>query len=382
MLKLLYNTKYRNYIIQSIFTLIVLYFFYSIASNTYNNLQQQGIAFGLNFLDREAGFDIGDNFTGFTPASSYYDAFIAGIVNTLWVSFFGIILSTILGTIIGILRLSNNYMMSRLAGLYVLVIRNIPLLLILIFIYSLFNTSFPSPREADPFWGNIYVTNRGIITPRLIFNINYIVFLMAAIAILFLFKSKWVTDKINEIYLKVQFISEVLIKLIVLFLILLVSFLIGTDIEVNNPELTGFNFVGGRVLSPEFMALLLGLTMYTAAFIAEIVRAGILGVPKGQWEASRALGFTNFQMMKLIIFPQSLRIIVPPITSQYLNLTKNSSLAVAIGYADIVSVSNTIISQTGQALEVIAIYMAVYLIISLAISLFMNIYNKLIALQG
>ena len=281
-------------------------------SNTLANLEARRIASGFGFLGREAGFEIGESaFLRYSAADSYLRALAVGLVNTLTVAVIGIVLATGLGTAIGLFRLSNNNLLKALCTAYVEFVRNVPLLVQLFFWYALITETLPPAREALHLLPGVFLSNRGIFLPTF---------------------------------------SSV-------------------------PELQGFNFTGGVAVSPEFAALLAGLVIYTAGFIAEIVRAGILAVDKGQGEAAHALGLTRAQTIRLIILPQALRVIVPPLTSTYLDLTKNSSLAVAIGYPDLVSIANTTINQTGQAIEGIAIIMAVYLTISLAISALMNWYN-------
>ena len=282
------------------------------------NLEERRIASGFGFLGREAGFEIGESaFLRYDASDSYFRALVVGLTNTLAVAIVGIVLATILGTFIGLFRLSKNFLLRTLSAAYVEFIRNVPLLVQLFFWYAVITEGMPGPREALSPLPGVFLSNRGLFFPSF---------------------------------------SGV-------------------------PELQGFNFTGGLAVSPEFAALLFGLVTYTAGFIAEIVRAGILAVDRGQGEAAHALGLTRTQTTRLIILPQALRVIIPPMTSQYLNLTKNSSLAVAIGYPDLVSIANTTMNQTGQAIEGIAIIMAVYLTISLSISAFMNWYNARVALR-
>jgi general L-amino acid transport system permease protein len=290
-----------------------------LVSNTVANLETRKIASGFAFLGREAGFEIGETSgLGFSASDTYFRALLVGIANTFRVALIGIVFATLIGTVIGLARLSSNWLVSKLASGYVEVMRNIPLIVQLFFWYAIITENLPGTRDAlNPLPG-VFLTNRGIVFP---------------------------------------------------------SF-------TSTPVLQGFNFTGGIALTPEFAALLLGLIIYTAAFIAEIVRAGVLAVDKGQREAAAALGLPYWRALRLVILPQALRVIVPPMTSQYLNLTKNSSLAVAIGYPDLVSIANTTLNQTGQAIEGVGIIMLVYLTISLSISAFMNWYNRRIALRG
>jgi len=283
-----------------------------LVSNTMANLEERRIASGLGFLGREAGFEIGESaFLRYSASDSYLRALIVGLTNTLAVAVIGIVLATILGTAMGLFRLSKNFLLRTLSAAYVEFIRNVPLLVQLFFWYAVITEGMPSAREALSPLPGVFLSNRGIFFPTF----------------------------------------------------------------SGTPELQGFNFVGGAALTPEFAALLIGLSTYTAGFIAEIVRAGVLSIVRGQWEAAQAVGLTRPQTLRHVVLPQALRVIVPPMTSQYLNLTKNSSLAVAIGYPDLVSIANTTMNQTGQAIEGIAIIMAVYLTISLSISAFMNWYN-------
>jgi general L-amino acid transport system permease protein len=295
---------------------LVLWYF---ASNTAHNLETRKIASGFGFLGREAGFEIGETgLLAYSAADTYLRALGIGLWNTFRVALVGVALATLLGTAVGLARLSPNWLLARLAAAYVEVLRNVPLLVQLFFWYALISETLPGPRDALQPLPGVFLSNRGIVFP-----------------------TPWST-----------------------------------------PELSGFNFTGGVTLTPEFAALLVGLTTYTAAFIAEIVRAGILSVGRGQVEAAYSLGLTRRAALRHVVLPLALRLIVPPMTSQYLNLTKNSSLAVAIGYPDLVSIANTTMNQTGQSIEGIAVIMAVYLTISLSISFFMNWYNRRVALRG
>jgi general L-amino acid transport system permease protein len=286
--------------------------------NTVVNLEARRIASGFGFLYREAGFEIGETFfLRYGAADSYLRALAVGVLNTLGVALVGIVLATCLGAAIGLFRLSPNFLLRSLSAGYVEFFRNVPLLVQLFFWYALITEGLPHPREALSPLPGVFLSNRGILLPSL----------------------------------------------------------------EGAPRLEGFNFVGGTAITPEFAALLAGLAVYTAAFIAEIVRAGVLSVERGQWEAAQAVGLTRSEALRHVIVPQALRVVVPPLASQYLNLTKNSSLAVAIGYPDLVSIANTTMNQTGQAIEGIAIIMGVYLTISLSISALMNWYNARISLR-
>lgn len=298
-----------------------------LAFNVLANLEARGIASGFGFLSREAGFAIAEGPIDYSPTDTYLRAFAVGLLNTLKVSVLGIVLATALGVVLGVARLSGNWLIAKLAALYVEALRNVPLLLQLFFWYGLI-LALPEPGQALNPWPGVFLTNRGLWLPALA-------------------------------------VSPA-----------------GGGLGIDWPQLQGFNFSGGAELSPELAALLIGLATYTAAFIGEIVRAGILAVPKGQIEAAKALGLPSGQILRRVILPQALRLIVPPLTSQYLNLVKNSSLAVAIGYPDLVSIANTSINQTGQAIEGVAIIMAVYLSLSLALSALLNWYNRRYALVG
>ncbi len=347
--------------------------------NTLHNLAVRNIASGFGFLSREAGFAIGENMISYSPADTYGRALTVGILNTLRAAVFGIVFATILGTIIGIARLSRNWLVSRLARIYVEVMRNIPLLLQLFFWYAIISETMPGPRQALKPLPGVFVSNRGIKMPWVVgdglaWMLGGLVLAIVASVVI----ARWARrrqDKTGQTF-PVLGVSAVL----VLALPGLTMLAGGGTLTPDIPVLKGFNFVGGVTLSPEFAALLIGLVVYTSAFIAEVVRSGIQSVNHGQWEAAEALGLSNPRVLRLVVLPQALRVIIPPMTSQYLNITKNSSLAVAIGYPDIVSVVNTTLNQTGQAIEGIMIIMAAYLTVSLSISFFMNWYNKRIAL--
>ncbi|HEY4254533.1 MAG TPA: amino acid ABC transporter permease [Roseomonas sp.] len=347
--------------------------------NTQHNLEVRRIATGFGFLNREAGLPIAEHVIDYSPTNTYLRALIVGVLNTLKVAVIGIILATIFGTLIGIARLSKNWLVSRIAGVYVEVIRDLPLLLQLLFWYTVLQ-GLPNPRNAMNPVPGVFLSNRGLLLPWFEWTGTHSTALLAMLAGVVL---TWV-------YAKAMRARQMqdgqprriwpLALLLIIGLPIAVWAALGAPFTPDVPALRGFNFRGGFVVSPEYFALLVGLVTYTSGFVAEIVRAGILSVSHGQWEAAQALGLKPGTVLKQIVLPQALRVIVPPMTSQYLNLTKNSSLAVAIGYQDIVSIANTTLNQTGQAIEGIAIIMLVYLSISLSISLFMNWYNAKIAL--
>ncbi len=353
-----------------------------LVANTLTNLNARHIATGFGFLDREAGFGISEHLVDYVPSDSYLRAFEVGLLNTLEISVLGIVLTTLLGIVMGIARLSHNWLVAKLASAYVEAMRNVPVLLLLLFCYSVITVSLPLSRNAFNLFDHIYLSNRGLRVPSLIWDDNALavaaaLLLGVLISVLVFFWARRRQERTGR-YFPVLWSGAGLI----LGLPLLVFLAMGAALSFDVPHLAGFNFVGGSTLSPEFAALLLGLVIYTGAFIAEIVRSGILAVSYGQTEAALALGLSRMQVLRLVVLPQSLRVIIPPLTSQYLNLVKNSPLAVAIGFPDLVSVANTAINQTGQAVEGVSIIMGTYLAISLFLSLVMNWYNKHVALRG
>ena len=387
---LLRNRTARAIIYQIVLIATVILVGWWLIDNTLTNLAEQEIATGFGFLtNRQAGFPIGETlFVDYTPTDPYYWAFTVGLLNTVKVAITGIILATIFGTIIGIARLSHNWLIRKLASAYVETVRNIPLLLQLIFWFTLLGAALPQllDQQTREFTGiellpDVLLSNRGLDFPAPVDHLGWwllVLGLFLAIpAIMFLRrKAQAHQDSTGQVW-PVGWIS-----LGIIFGFALIGWLAGgAPTEFSVPEVGRFNVRGGTTVTPGFMALLLGLTLYTAGFIAEIVRSGILAISHGQTEAAMALGLERGKTLRLVILPQALRVIVPPMTSQYLNLTKNSSLAIAIGYPDLVFSMNTSLNQTGQAIECIAIAMAVYLAFSLAISAFMNWYNARIALK-
>jgi general L-amino acid transport system permease protein len=353
---------------------------YYLVSNTLTNLEKQSVATGFSFLNKESSFEIGESLISYSAASSYGRALVVGALNTLLVSFIGIIFTVILGTFVGIARLSTNWLVSKLAAIYIEVFQDIPILLQLFFWYALFYEILPGPRQAlNPFAG-VFLCNRGLVFAIPEFGATHaymgISFLAGCIAV-YLLRS-WARQRQAKTG---QIFPVFRVSVGILLLLPLITWLVGgAPTAMSVPELKGFNFQGGVNVSPEFAALLLGLVLYTAAFVAEAVRAGIQSVSKGQREAAMSIGLRTNQVLQLVILPQALRVIIPPLTSQMLSLTKNSSLAVAIGYPDFVSVANTTMNQTGQSLEGVALIMLVYLIFSLSTSAFMNWYNKKVKL--
>jgi general L-amino acid transport system permease protein len=351
-----------------------------LASTAAQNLRDLGVASGFGFLERESGFAIGETtFLSHSAADTYLRALAIGVLNTFRVAALAIVFSSVVGVVVGLARLSPNWLAAKLAAGYVEVFRNTPLIVQLFFWYAALTENFPGPAEAWNPAPGIFVSNRGVAFPLLLLRGSGPVWLalagtlVAAALALFMVRAKRraaTRAAGTRIFAAVGMIGA------------LAAVISSAPFEMQYPGLTGFDFAGGASLSPEFAALLLGLSLYTAAFIGEILRAGFLAVERGQIEAGYALGLGRRQVLRFIVAPQALRIIVPPVTSQYLNCIKNSSLAVAIGYPDLVSIANTTINQTGQAIEGFVIIMLVYLTVSLAIAALMNWYNRRVALRG
>ena len=375
------DRAFRAIAIQVIVVGLVAAVGWYLVANTLRNLDLRGIATGFAFLGREAGLPIAESAIAYAPTDDYGRALLIGVLNTLKVAAIGIVLATVLGTAIGIARLSKNWLLARVSAIYVEVVRDLPLLLQLLFWYTLLQL-LPGPRGALQPVPGVYLSNRGLLFPSMVWERGHLTILALAALGLAL------TIVYRRFAREAQMRDGRHRRVWPLACLLMVAApasawaAFGLTVEIDAPVLQGFNFRGGVLVSPEFFALLLGLVTYTAAFIAEIVRAGILAVSPGQWEAARALGLPTGLILSRVVLPQALRVIVPPLTSQYLNLAKNSSLAVAIGYQDIVSIANTTLNQTGQAIEGIAIIMAVYLSISLSISLFMSWFDDRVALKG
>jgi len=377
---LLHDPKIRAILYQIAVLGIVGLLGYYLFSNTTENLKRQSIATGFGFLHKEASFEIGESLIPYSAADTYIRALLVGALNTIKVAFVGIILTIILGTFLGIARLSKNWLVSKLAAVYIEVMQDIPILLQLFFWYSFFYDILPSPGEAlEPLTG-VFMSNRGLVFAVPEWRPAYLYMAMAFIAgcIAVYFMRRWARKRQERTG---QIFPVLTLSLAIMIGLPLTTWLLaGAPHQMSVPELVGFNFKGGLNMSPEFAALLLGLVLYTAAFVAEIVRAGIQAIGKGQTEAAMAIGLKPGQVLSLVILPQALRVIIPPLTSQMLNLTKNSSLAVAIGFPDFVSVASTTINQTGQAVEGVLLIMALYLVFSLGTSAFMNWYNKKMAI--
>ncbi|MEC7941707.1 MAG: amino acid ABC transporter permease [Pseudomonadota bacterium] len=378
---LLYNPTFRSVVFQIIAIGALGTFFYTIINNALTNLEARGIATGFDFLSQEAGFGIGLTLVDYDETFSYGRTFVVGLLNTALVSVLGIILATVLGFTMGVARLSSNWLVSRFAAVYIEIFRNIPLLLQIFFWYFAVLQALPSARQSLSLGEAIFLNVRGLYLPAPVLEQGSSLVIGALIVgiIATIIINIWANNKQK---LTGQQTPMLRIALSLIFgLPLVVYFVLGMPISAEYPELKGFNFRGGISIIPELAALLLALSIYTASFIAEIVRSGINAVSHGQTEAAMSLGLPRSRTLKLVIIPQALRIIIPPLTSQYLNLTKNSSLAMAIGYPDLVSVfAGTTLNQTGQAIEIIAMTMGVYLTLSLLTSALMNIYNRKVAL--
>ena len=380
------NFKIKNLIPQLITVMAVVLVFGFFANNASVNMENRGIDFGFGFLSQAASFDVQFSLIDYDGSHSYFRAYLVGLLNTLLVSVIGIIFATILGVIIGIARLSPNYLINKFAAFYVEFFRNIPLLLQIFFWYFAALRALPLPQNAEPMFGNIYMTIKGLYVPTFVWENFNIFFYSVLAAIISIIVIKIHAKKVQETQGKQ--LPVLMISIGLILILPLLSFLIGgVSATVEVPKLiqlaqTSFKFEGGMSLPPELIALTLALALYTATFIAECVRAGIQGVGKGQKEAAASIGLTPNQVLKLVIMPQALRIIIPPTTNQYLNLTKNSSLAAAIAYPDLVLVfAGTALMQTGKAIEIVFMTMFTYLTLSILISLFMNWYNKKIAIQ-
>ncbi|MGF1737665.1 amino acid ABC transporter permease [Photobacterium satsumensis] len=378
---LIYNPTFRAILFQALAAAALSFFIYSIINNALVNLEQRGIATGFGFLTEQAGFGIGLSLIDYDETYSYGRTFFVGLLNTALVSVLGILLATIIGFLIGIARLSSNWLVSRFAAVYIETFRNIPLLLQIFFWYFAVLQALPSPRNSISLGESVYLNVRGLYFSKPVFEQDAYWIGIALLAAIVLSIGYTIYAKQKQKATGKQ--SPILwVSLGLLILLPLISyFASGQPVHMESPELKGFNFIGGISIIPELAALLLALSVYTASFIAEIVRAGINAVSHGQTEAALSLGLPQGKTLRLVVIPQALRIIIPPLTSQYLNLTKNSSLAMAIGYPDLVSVfAGTTLNQTGQAIEIIAMTMAVYLALSLLTSLIMNIYNRKVAL--
>ncbi len=375
------DPKVRAWLFQIITIVAVVSLGWYLFHNTQTNLQHRGITSGFDFLERSAGFGIAQHLIDYTESDSYARVFVIGLLNTLLVTVIGVVLATLLGFIIGVARLSPNWMINKLATVYVEVFRNIPPLLQILFWYFAVFLTMPGPRNSHNFGDTFFVSSRGLNMPAALASEGFWPFVasLAVAIVAIVLMTRWANKRFEATGVPFHKFWAGLALLVVIPTLCVLLF--GTPLHWEMPRLAGFNFVGGWVLIPELLALTLALTVYTAAFIAEIVRSGIKSVSHGQTEAARSLGLRPGPTLRKVIIPQALRVIIPPLTSQYLNLAKNSSLAAGIGYPEMVSLfAGTVLNQTGQAIEVIAITMSVYLAISISISLLMNWYNKRIAL--
>ncbi len=367
---------WAGFVLQILFVAVLAWIGYEIVANARVNLESQRITSGFGFLSNTAGFDVSQNLIPYSGSDTYTRVFFVGLVNTLVVAVIGIFFATVIGFIVALGRLSPNWLLSRISGGYVELVRNLPVLFQILFWYLAVLGALPGPRQSISLFGSIFLSNRGLVIPKPVPQAGLeavaVALLIAIVASLLLRtyarRQLFQTGKLLTIW---PYIIGLLIGLP-----LVASLVFGAPVSFEIPELKGFNFSGGSRVIPEFVALTLALSTYTAAFIAEIVRAGIQSVHKGQMEAGASLGLARGLTLRLIVVPQAMRVILPPLTNQYLNLTKNSSLAVAIGYPDLVSVfAGTTLSQTGQAIEIIAITMGVYLLISLVTSAIMSFYG-------
>ena len=380
--KAIFDEKSRSLLIQTLVIGLFALFIYLIAQQTAYNLEKRGISSGFDFLKLSAGYDISIRLIPFTSEDTHLRAYFVGLLNTLMIAVCGCFLATIMGFLVGVIRLSSNWLFRNIAYVYVEFTRNVPVLLQIILYYSIL-LHLPKIKQAIEIFDGFFLTNRGIFSPSPIFkdgfNIVLWSFLIAIIASIFI--KKFLKKKQEQT--GKQFPIFLINSALIIFTPILFYYIMGMPLEFDTPVLKGFNFKGGMVIRPEFIGMLLGLSIYTAAFISETVRSGIISVSKGQREASQALGLKNNLVMRLIVIPQALRVIIPPLTSQYLNLTKNSSLGIAIGYADLVHGFGGIsLNQTGRAIEIMLMVMLTYLTISLTISVFMNIYNKSVQFKG
>jgi general L-amino acid transport system permease protein len=367
---------WSGFVLQLLFAAALAWIAYEIVANARANLASQHIASGFGFLSNTAGFDVSQALISYSGSDTYTRVFLVGLLNTLLVSIIGIFFATIIGFVVGLGRLSPNWLLSRIAGAYVELVRNLPPLFQILFWYLAVLGTLPNPRQSVSLFGSFFLSNRGLVVPKPIGHDGLTAFGLAIVLAI-------VASLLLRSYARRQlFENGRLVKVwpyavgLLIGLPLLAVLIFGKPVTFEIPELKGFNFSGGSRIIPEFVALTLALSTYTAAFIAEIVRAGVQSVHKGQMEAGASLGLSRGSTLRLIVVPQAMRVILPPLTNQYLNLTKNSSLAVGIGYPDLFSVfAGTTLSQTGQAIEIIAITMGVYLLISLVTSAIMSFYG-------
>ena len=376
--RLFFDKELRSITIQVITMALLCAFFFFIVNNAITNLETIGKGYSFSFLWDASNYDINQTLIEYDSRSPHWRAALVGIINTLLVAVAGIILSTIVGFLLGVLRLSSNWLINRVVYVYIEYVRNVPVLLHILLVHGIVVNTLPIPKNAMmAFDGSLFLTNRGFYTPKPLFEpAMWAVFIAFIIGIGFIIWFKGYARKVQDATGKIYPVLWISLAAVLLFPFI-VYFIAGAPLTWEYPELKGFNFKGGLVLRPEFVALWIALSLYTAAFIAEIVRAGIQAISHGQTEAAYALGIRPGRTMQLVIIPQALRVIIPPLSSQYLNITKNSSLAIAIGYMDIVATIGGIsLNQTGREMECMTIVLAIYLTFSLMISAFMNWYNK------
>ena len=383
--EILYNNEVRAFFFQVATLLLIFGLFYTIIGNLFDNIEARGIHTGFSFLKNRAGFDIlpflGNYLQEYTPESSNLTVFYVGLINTLVVALVGIIVTTFLGLFIGIARLSNNYLVAKLAGGYIELFRNIPVLLQIFFWYNIFINIFPHPKKSFSFFDVAFLNQRGLYLPKPILESGFSLVIIAFVVgiILTVFMKRYFNKKHDETGVHTKTLGYS--TLLILGLPAVFFLLLGSPLHFDLAVLGKFNLKGGMQIVPEFIALTFALSVYTATYIAEAIRSGIEAVDKGQKEAAAAIGLTQTQSLKLIVLPQALRVAIPPTINQYLNLTKNSSLATAIGYPELMSAfGGTVLNQVGQAVEILGMAMLVYLFISLCISLLLNFVNKRMAI--
>ena len=380
--KLIFDEKTRALLIQTLVIGIFAVLIYLVTKQTAYNLEKRGIGTGFEFLNIAAGYDISISLIPYDSNDTHLRAYFVGLLNTLMIAVCGCFLATIMGFLVGIIRLSSNWLFRNIAYVYVEFTRNVPVLLQIILYYTIL-LHLPKVKQSIIIFDNFYLSNRGLFSPAPIFKDGFSVVIGSFIVmIIFTFFLKKFLKKKQELTGK-QYPIFLINSALIIFTPIIFYYLMGMPLEFDHPVMKGFNFKGGMVIRPEFLGMLFGLSIYTAAFISETVRSGIISVSKGQREAAQAIGLKANFIMRLIIIPQALRVIIPPLTSQYLNLTKNSSLGIAIGYADLVHGFGGIsLNQTGKAIEIMLIVMSTYLTISLTISFFMNLYNKAVQFKG
>jgi len=380
---ILNNKQFRDILSQLIVVIGLVAFLWYITTNLMTNIDKRGITTGFAFFSDTAGFGISESPIFFDDTSTYFRAFLVGLSNTLIVSVVGIFFASLLGLIIGVARLSHNFLISKLATIYVEFFRNIPILLQILFWYNVVLAALPSPRGSIELAFNSFLNNRGLYVPKAVFENGFLIIFISIVVAIFItiIIAKKAKKKFEETGKETNVFPINL--LVVIALPLFVYNITGGGLSFDNPHLQGFNFIGGMNFSPEFLALTFALSIYTATYISEAVRSGIQAVAKGQKEAAASLGLTPSKSLRLVVLPQAIRIAIPPVINQFLNLVKNSSLATAIGYPELVTVfSGTVLNQTGQAIEIILVTMAVYLTISLSISMLLNYVNKKMEIKG